>query len=321
MEYEFSIGSVKAREKRLLSSSDIEQMLALKSEKELVRFLKDKAFGDGETVDELIASNTEIMWKYVKSVAPDMNLFEPFFIQNDVHNLKTVLKGTMSDRDYDNLLIKPCMTDEKTLVWAVENRRFDKLPEWLASAADTAYGLLAETKDARLSDAVIDKAVMQKLISESKKIKSVFLRKYIERLVFFAEVKIALRAAKTSSTETYLEQALCECDGLDIQKLIKATVSGEKALIKYLEKINVHDCSKAVALYQKSPSEFEKFVDDGTMKIARELCRHSSIGPEPLLGYCMGCEFDRKTVNIISGGIKTKTSPDKIRERLRVSYG
>ena len=293
MEYEFSIGSVRAREKRLLSSSDIEQMLALKSEKELVRFLKDKAFGDGETVDELIASNTEIMWKYVKSVAPDMNLFEPFFIQNDVHNLKTVLKGTMSDRDYDNLLIKPCMTDEKTLVWAVENRRFDKLPEWLASAADTAYGLLAETKDARLSDAVIDKAVMQKLISESKKIKSVFLS----------------------------EQALCECDGLDLPTLIKNTVSGEKTLIKYLEKINVHDCSKAVALYQKSPSEFEKFVDDGTMKIARELCRHSSIGPEPLLGYCMGCEFDRKTVNIISGGIKTKTSPDKIRERLRVSYG
>ncbi len=321
MEYEFSIGSVRAREKRLLSSSDIEQMLALKSEKELVRFLKDKAFGDGETVDELISSNTEIMWKYVKSVAPDMNLFEPFFIQNDVHNLKTVLKGTMSNRDYENLLITPCMTDEKTLVWAVENRRFDKLPEWLAHAADTAYGLLAETKDARLSDAVIDKAVMQKLISESKKIKSSFLRKYIERLVFFAEIKIALRAAKTSATETYLEQALCECDGLDIPTLIQKTVSGEKDLIKYLEKTDIHDCKKAVELYKKSPSEFEKFVDDGTMKIARELCRYANIGPEPLLGYCMGCEFDRKTVNIISGGIKTQTPPDKIRERLRVSYG
>ena len=321
MEYEFSIGSVRAREKRLLSSSDIEQMLALKSEKELVRFLKDKAFGDGETVDELIESNTEIMWKYVKSVAPDMNLFEPFLIQNDVHNLKTVLKGTMSDRDYENLLITPCMTDEKTLVWAVENRRFDKLPEWLGNAADTAYGILAETKDARLSDAVIDKAVMQKLVSESKKIKSAFLRKYIERLVFFAEIKIALRAAKISATETYLEQALCDCDGLDIPTLIKTTVSGEKDLIKYLEKIDIHDCKKAVELYQKSPSEFEKFVDDGTMKIARELCRYANIGPEPLLGYCMGCEFDRKTVNIISGGIKTKTPPDKIRERLRVSYG
>ncbi len=158
MEYEYSIGSVRAREKKLLSSSDIEQMLALKSEKELVRFLSDKGFGEGDTVDELIASNTEKMWKYVKSVAPDMNLFEPFFAQNDVHNLKTVLKGTMSDRDYGSLLISPCMTGEKNMIEAVENRRFDSLPEWLGNAADKAYGLLAETKDARLSDAVIDKA-------------------------------------------------------------------------------------------------------------------------------------------------------------------
>ena len=162
---------------------------------------------------------------------------------------------------------------------------------------------------------------MQKLLLESKKSKSVFLKKYLERLVFFAEVKIALRAAKTSATETYLEQALCECEGLDIAVLIKASVSGENELIKYLEKIDSNDCAKAVALYKKSPSEFEKFVDDGTMKLARELCRHSCAGAEPLLGYCIGCEYDRKAVNIISGGIKTKTPPDKIRERLRVSYG
>lgn len=321
MQYEFSIGSVRAKEKKLLSSSDIDQMLSLQSEKELVRFLKDKGFGDGETVDSLLESNLTVMWKYIGSVAPDMGLFEPFIIQNDIHNLKTVLKGIMSDRDYDGLLITPCTIDKKTLVWSVENRRFDKLPEWLGNAADTAYGLLAETKDARLSDAVIDKAVMQKLIFESKKSKSVFLKKYLERLVFYANVKIALRAAKTGSTETYLEQALCECDGLDLKKLAQSAVSGTETLVKYLEKINIYDCDKATALYQKSPSAFEKFVDNGTMQLARELCRYSCSGPEPLLGYYMGCECERKLVNIIAGGIKTKTAPEKIRERLRVTYG
>ena len=162
MEYEFSIGSVRAREKKLLSSSDIDQMLTMQTEKDLVRFLKDKGFGDGEYIDCIIESNTENMWKYIRGIAPDMNLFEPFFIQNDIHNLKTVIKGTMSDRDYENLFITPCTIDTGLLVKTVENGRFDKLPEWLASAADSAYALLAETKDARLSDAVIDKAVMQR---------------------------------------------------------------------------------------------------------------------------------------------------------------
>ena len=116
MEYEFSIGSVRAREKKLLSSSDIDQMLTMQTEKDLVRFLKDKGFGDGENIDSVIESNTENMWKYIRGIAPDMNLFEPFFIQNDIHNLKTVIKGTMSDRDYENLFITPCTIDTGLLV-------------------------------------------------------------------------------------------------------------------------------------------------------------------------------------------------------------
>ena len=59
LSYEFSIGSVRAKEKSLFTSSDAEQMLALKNENELIRFLRDKGYGDGNTVDEIIESNTE----------------------------------------------------------------------------------------------------------------------------------------------------------------------------------------------------------------------------------------------------------------------
>ena len=54
LSYEFSIGSVRAKEKSLLTMSDIEQMIGMKTEAEIVRFLKDKGFGDGETIDEII---------------------------------------------------------------------------------------------------------------------------------------------------------------------------------------------------------------------------------------------------------------------------
>ena len=37
LSYEFSIGSVRAKEKSLFTSSDAEQMLALKNENELIR--------------------------------------------------------------------------------------------------------------------------------------------------------------------------------------------------------------------------------------------------------------------------------------------
>ena len=44
LSYEFSIGSVRAKECSLFSAADIEQMLALGSEEELFRFLSDKEY-------------------------------------------------------------------------------------------------------------------------------------------------------------------------------------------------------------------------------------------------------------------------------------
>ena len=319
--YEFSIGSVRAREKHLFSKAEIEQMISLGDEWALVSFLKDKGFGEGNDIDDIIESNKNKTWKYIKDIAPDYELFKPFILQNDVHNLKTILKGTMSGRSYDHLLIEPCVYKHDELISIVENRRFDKLPEWLGDAADKAYVLLAETKDARLSDSYIDKAVLDKLNEYGKQSKSVFLREYFRYAVFYANVKTALRGAKMNVGKLYLDNAVAECEGLDREKLIECAVKGSEELIKYLEKINCCECKKAIEAYKKSALAFEKFTDDIIMRLARKLCRLSSEGPEPLVGYFIGCEYERKLINMISSGLKTDTPPEKIRERLREIYG
>lgn len=321
LSYEFSIGSVRARETRLFSEAEAEQMLAMKSEEELVRFLKDKGYGDGNTVSEIIESSKEKMWKYIRSIAPDFGIFDPFFIQNDVHNLKTILKGVMSEREYDQLLIVPCTVKHSDMKSIVENRRFDKFPQWLGEPADKAYHLLAETKDARISDALIDKAVLERLLYEGKRSGSDFLMEYLETLVFYANVKTAIRGAKADIGKYFFENALCECRGFERDQVIKLSLQSEEALLKYLEKLSAFDCDKAVAIFRKSPSEFERFVDNKLIRIAKQTCRLSSEGPEALFGYYIGCKYERKLITIISGGIKTNTPPEKIRERLRELYG
>ena len=83
LSYEFSIGSVRAKENSLFTNADIEQMLACKSEAELVRFLNEKGYGDGSSIDEIIDNHTYEMWEYIRSVTPDFGIFNPFFYQND----------------------------------------------------------------------------------------------------------------------------------------------------------------------------------------------------------------------------------------------
>ncbi len=321
LSYEFSIGSVRTKENSLFTNSDLEHMLGYKSETELVRYLNDKGFGEGKSVDEVILNHKKNMWIYLKSVAPDFEIFNPFFYQNDVHNLKVVLKGTMSGSKYDSLLAKPCTISIDLLKNAVETRKFSVLPEWLAKPADKAYELLTHTGDARISDAVIDKAVMQKMLEAGKISGSDFLDSYFRTVVFYSNIKIALRASRTGTSKEYLLEALCEVEESRLTAVIDAAVKGYNRLTDTLSKFSEYDCNKAIEAYKSSPAEFERFVDNKLMAMTKESCKRSGEGAEPLLGYYLGCEAEIKAVNIIACGIQTKSDESTIRERLREIYG
>ncbi len=319
--YEFSLGSVRAREKSLLSSADIEQMISMKSESELVRFLSDKGYGEGDNTDEIIESNTKKMWKYLNGIAPSKAVFEPFLIENDIHNIKTILKGIMNDKKYEHLILEPYTISPEVIKESFENKKFVSLPEWIAKSAEEAYTLLARTKDARISDAVIDGAAFRKMLSDADKAKSKFLREYFSVMMFYADVKTALRAARTKTTVEYLDKAIFEAEGIDKKKLMQKTMAGSEQLLRYLEGVRSFDCKTAIAAYKEKPSEFERFVDNKLMGLAKKMCRLTIEGPEPLFGYLLGCEYERRAIYMISGGIKTQTPPDRIRERLRERYG
>ena len=82
-----------------------------------------------------------------------------------------------------------------------------------------------------------------------------------------------------------------------------------------------YGCKQAMEQYKSSPSAFEKFVDDRLMMLAKESCKRTSEGAEPLLGYYLGEEAQNKVLHIIYSGVKTGADTEIIRERLREIYG
>ncbi len=321
LSYEYSIGSVRAKEISLLSCADTEQLIACQSVSQLCKLLSDKGIGNGDTVDEILEDYTEKMWAYLKSVAPDFEIFSPFIYQNDVHNFKAVLKAVMSGREYQDLIISPCKIDPDLLKKAVENKRMDLLPEWLRKPAQEAYEIIAHTGDARQSDAVVDCAAMQEMISSANGSGSEFIKLYFNNFVFYNNIKIAIRAARTSADKEYLSKALCEVDEFRKSSVISAAQKGIDALIDELSKYPEYDCKRSMEAYKASPSAFEKFVDDRLMTLAKEYCKRASQGEAPLLGYYLGCEAEKKMIHIIASGISTGSSREIIRERLREIYG
>ena len=321
LSYEYSIGSVRAKEKSLLTSADVDQMLSFNSESELLRFLMDKGYPDSSSIDDAISAHTKDIWDYLKSVAPDFEVFNVFLIQNDAHNLKVILKSIMSDKRHDELLLSPSTIDTDLINKAVEQKKFDVLPEWLSAAAKEAYDIIAHKTDARECDAVIDKAVMKQMIVLSKDLDSKFIEDYINTVVFYNNIKIALRSSRTNTSAEFLDKALCDVAEFRKSSVIAATLKGIDYLLDELEKYSEYECSKAIEQFKVSPTAFERFVDDKLTVMAKESCKRLSEGADPLIGYYLGNEVEKKVIHIISSGIKTKTDKDIIRERLREIYG
>ena len=322
LSYEYSIGSVRAKETSLFTKADVEQFLCCNGTDELCQLLRDKGYGSGSSFEKIAEDHMDQTWAYLKSVAPDFSVFDPFLIQNDVHNFKVALKGTMSARDYyKELFITPCTIGHEAVINAVEHRDMRALPEWLQKAAEQAYDLLAHTGDAKASDAALDKAVMEEMLRAAQSFKSEFLKEYIRTSVFYSDVKIALRAARTGADKSYLGSALCEVEGFDEKSIVRAALKDSDSLVAELSRIDSCGCKAAMEEYKKSPSAFERFVDDRLMSLAKESCKRASEGAEPMLGYYLGEEAEKKTLQIIYSGIKTKTDQDIIRERMREIYG
>lgn len=321
LSYEYSIGSVKAKENALLTSQDIERMVEFKSLSELINFLNEKNYGDGETIDEILSDKASKTWDYIRSIVPEEKLFNCFLFRNDVHNIKSVIKGTLAQAEYSSLFIYPLTIQIEDIEEAVKQRKFSALPAWIAPASAKAYDVIAHTNDARMSDAYLDKACMEEMLKASAKTSSEFLRQYIKTIVFYNNVKIAIRGARTNAPKDYFDCAICEDDGFDYSALKANAVKGESSLLEYLAKKSEYSCDKAVEAYKESASKFEKFVDDKLMISIKEVCKHSGEGADTVIGYYLAIEAESKAIHIIASSISTRTDSEKTKERLRLIYG
>ena len=141
----FAIGNLRARENRMLKKSDMLRLAAASDTDELAAALSDSGIDgkEGAEIPELLSAETEKLWKYLTDNAPDMSLFEPFIYENDFHNFKAVLKGTLRSREYKSLLITPASVNVALLERAVKEN-----PEAKAIFVNnpTYYGVCSDIK-------------------------------------------------------------------------------------------------------------------------------------------------------------------------------
>lgn len=318
-DYAYAVARVRSNETSLLTEADTEQLIEADSYEAAMQKLADSGWGE-VTKDTDYAAYLEDYfaghWAFLEEILDDIHELDLLLVQNDMQNLKAALKNLVLPTPADGVYTQSTVYDTEALVKAVETKEWNELPEFMQEPAQEAYEVLTTTANGQLADAIIDKATLERILYLGNATGSDVLSNIAERKVATANIKNALRCAKTGKSKDFISRSLAECATLDKGSLTEAALSGQDAVLSYLE---MTDYREAAEQFRESTSKFEKWCDDLLMECVSE-ARYTPFGVEPIVAYYVARDAEVKTARIILSAKKNDLSADMIRERVRTLY-
>ena len=168
----------------------------------------------------------------------------------------------------------------------------------------------------RLCDVIIDRAALDAIKKAGREAKDAIIQDYAESTVAVADIKIAVRSAKTAKSLDFMNRAMAECDSLNVGQLAKAALGGMDAVREYLQGTAYTEGADALA---QSPSAFERWCDNRIIQTISPQ-KYKAFGIGPVVAYVIARQNEIKTVRIILSGKQNGLSDDSIRERVREMY-
>ena len=319
LEYTYAVARVRANEQTLLSAADIEQLITAGDYKVTMQKLSDAGWGEIKDIynyASYLENYFAKTWDFLVEIMSDIHELDLLLVKNDMQNLKAALKQIVSQHDAKDLYVQSTVYDTESILKAVEDRRWNDLPDFMQEPAKEAYEVLTETSNGQLADAIIDKATLERIKFLGVESGSPILAELAERMCATANIKTALRCANTGKSKDFVTRSLCNCDTISKDKLIETSLEGVDSVLKYLEESSYKE---AGAKFKESTSAFEKWCDDILMECVKE-ARYTAFGIDPIIAYYVARDAEIKTVRIILSAKINNLPADVIRERVRALY-
>lgn len=318
-DYIYAVARVRTKEMQLLTEPFLEQLLAAPDEAQCVRLLREHGWGNGEGeagADGILGQERRKTWDMVGEMVPDTSVFDVFLYQYDYHNLKAAVKESCTAGTHPGIFMELGTIPSALILKAAESRDFSLLPERMRATAQEAMDALLHTRDGQLCDCMIDRAALVEIGRAGKESGEELLALYGELTVATADIKTALRAAKTGKDRAFLERSLAACGSLDLEELTEAALNGVEGICAYLQKTQY---AEAVPELKKSSAAFERWCDNLLIRRIRPQL-HNPFGLGPIAAYILARESEIRTVRIIMSGKRSGLPEESIRERVRDTY-
>ncbi|WP_455089367.1 V0D/AC39 family V-type ATPase subunit [Peptoanaerobacter stomatis] len=316
-EHIYAVARIRAKEVNLLDSSVIEQLISSNSVESMNRILVDKGWGDGsEKLDNILSVESDKIWSLMREMFEDMSIFDTLRVEKDFHNLKAAIKSEYTKVNDSSIYLKNGSISVDEIIDAVKNKNFANLPEQIANYPLEAYEIMFKTGDGQLCDMILDKGCLEYIIELSKESKNLLLTEYAQMKVVIADIKIAIRGAKTGKDRKFFDMALVSCDKIDINVLADMAVQGVENIYSYLE---TTDFKEAVDAIKTDFAVFECWCDNQIISAIRKE-KYTPMTISPIIAYILARENEIKTVRILTVAKRNDLKQEEVKKRMRDMY-
>ena len=312
---------LRARMSRMLDPEKLERLIAAPDFADAAKQLADLGYPDmsgmdARDIDRALCAQRSAIFS---DLARDENagpIVDMFRVGYDYHNVKVLVK---SAGQATALLSSSGRVPPEKAADAFLREETAELPKDMHAAITEAQDVLARTGDSQLTDITVDKAYFKELGVLAEKTGSTFLTGYVQLVIDAANLRTVVRSARMEKTLEFLHGALIEGGSI-----MPATVSSYYSAEGMTELYSTTRLATAAALgagvFSKGPlTAFERECDNAVSDYLSDAAL-TSFGPGPVAAYLSHLENEIMSVRIILTGKLSGTSPETLRERLRVCH-
>lgn len=316
---------VRAMENRLVTRARLERMIDAADDAQALKVLAECGYGEitdpsPAALETALRAGQAAVFRELASILPDTRVLDVFRLKTDYHNLKVLLKSGLTGQPADRLLLTGGRYAPELLSAALTRGDLSDLAPAFRLAAERAGQLLADTRDAQLADAVLDRAYFAELSSLADLLDSELLRAYVRLAADAANLRTCVRCARLGRDAAFLSGALVEGGGVPVSALVKQAGRDPAAPFRSGALAEAAELAADLAKPGGAPmTAFERACDDALMSYFSR-CRRVPFGEEVVIGYLFAREAEQTAIRTVMAGRRAGLDGEVIRQRLRTCY-
>ena len=195
--YLFTSAELRTREREFLDKNRIERMVRSAKLDEFFKILRDTVYSgyindveNSGNFDKVLIEEYGNTVKFLSErLKPgDMAAVGILFLEENLHNLKTVIKSAILDRNLESLFI-PILDSYQTLRGAALTENYKEIRESISEVLSFAVGLIGLQKNYRFMELELEKFYLKKMFDSVKKIDRRFIIDYLRHIIDIYNIK------------------------------------------------------------------------------------------------------------------------------------